>query len=294
MLRMHLEGLKRMVSIRGGLNSIRDTNPMVANSVFWAFAVALYEVPYPAFDPVLPPFFPSEHNLALPAAEPVISIFHDFGPAHSEPTPLNLVEVGVDPGIAVVVTSIQHVSQLIPTATAYSTTSTSLVILTRMCTLLSHLLSLSNFVIPPRCLIDDISCSALISESVRYATLLHVLTPWRGLPPDGTLTINQILHQLISTLKALPLSTPSRTDILLLWIFSVAGVSAAQMPERAWFVCHLVEMTEEMEISNWEEMKLHLRKVIWHEALCEKSHRKLWEEVLAKRKELSEGETVNI
>ena len=35
MLRMHMDGLKRMVGIRGGLNAIRETNPIVANSTFW-------------------------------------------------------------------------------------------------------------------------------------------------------------------------------------------------------------------------------------------------------------------
>jgi hypothetical protein len=35
MLRMHIDGLNRMVAIRGGLGAIRETNPMVANSVFW-------------------------------------------------------------------------------------------------------------------------------------------------------------------------------------------------------------------------------------------------------------------
>lgn len=36
MLRMHLDGLKKIVGIRGGLSSVRDSNPMVANSVFWS------------------------------------------------------------------------------------------------------------------------------------------------------------------------------------------------------------------------------------------------------------------
>lgn len=33
MLRIHVDGLKRMVGIRGGLGAIRETNPMVANSI---------------------------------------------------------------------------------------------------------------------------------------------------------------------------------------------------------------------------------------------------------------------
>ncbi|KAL3422969.1 hypothetical protein PVAG01_04716 [Phlyctema vagabunda] len=34
-LRMHMNGLKRMIRLRGGLQSIRQSSPMVANSVFW-------------------------------------------------------------------------------------------------------------------------------------------------------------------------------------------------------------------------------------------------------------------
>ncbi|KUJ17977.1 uncharacterized protein LY89DRAFT_717616 [Mollisia scopiformis] len=293
MLRMHLEGLKRMVNIRGGLNAIRENNPMVANSVFWAFAVALYEAPYPNLDAELPPFFPNEHDLALPSPA-VVSIFQDFGPIHEEPPPLDLTESGVNPGIAVIVNSIQHVSQLVPTASAYPTASTSMVILTRMCTLLSHLLSLPRARLYPE--IDTnatLAEAALISESVRFATLLHVFTPWRGLPPDGTLAINHILHQLMASLKQLLANATSRNNTVLLWMLTVGGVSAGQTPERAWFVSHLVELTEELNISNWEGMKSHVRRVIWHERLCENSHQKLWEEVMTKRRELDDGMGVN-
>lgn len=279
MLRMHLSGLKRMLSIRGGLNAIRESNAMVANFIFWVFAVAIYEAPYPVLDPELPAFVPGEYGLAIP----VVSIFQDLGTMNAEPPQLDLDTLGVAPSIAVVVRSIQHVSQLVPTNSTYPTASTSLIILTRMCTLLSHLLSLPRI---RRSMEEGLSYSTLLSESVRFGTLLHVFTPWRGLPPDGTLTINQLLHQLMTTLSILLAYPTTRGNTLLLWVFSVGGVSAANMPERAWFVSHLVEMTDEMNIDSWENMKSHVRQVIWHERLCENSHRKLWEEVTAKRKEL--------
>lgn len=283
MIRMHLSGLKRMLSIRGGLNAIRSSNAMVANSVFWVCAVAVYEVPYPDLDPQLPAFIPGEHGLGIP----VVSIFQDFGPEHVDPMPpLDLAALGVSPSIAVVVRSIQHVSQLVPTSAAYPTASTSLVILTRMCTLLSHLLSLPQI---RGSQATDLPHSALLSESIRFATLLHVFTPWRGLPPDGTLTINHLLHQLMTTLTEVLQSGSSRSSTSLLWVLSVGGVSAANMPERVWFASHLVEMTAEMNIGRWETMKSHVRRVIWHERLCENPHRKLWEEVMAKRRELEEG-----
>lgn len=34
-LRMHMFSLKRMVLLRGGLQGIRESNPMVANLIFW-------------------------------------------------------------------------------------------------------------------------------------------------------------------------------------------------------------------------------------------------------------------
>jgi hypothetical protein len=35
MVRMHMQGLKRMTDIRGGINGLRRSNAMVANIVFW-------------------------------------------------------------------------------------------------------------------------------------------------------------------------------------------------------------------------------------------------------------------
>ena len=34
-LQLHMQGLKQMVNMRGGLSAIRATNPIAANLVFW-------------------------------------------------------------------------------------------------------------------------------------------------------------------------------------------------------------------------------------------------------------------
>ena len=38
------------------------------------------------------------------------------------------------------------------------------------------------------------------------------------------------------------------TNIFMLWLLAVGGVSALDMPEQAWFVSHLTKMTEEVGI----------------------------------------------
>lgn len=272
MLKMHMNGLKRMVDVRGGLNAIRETSPMVANSVFWMFVVAIYEIPFPNLDPFLPPFLPSKHNL---------SHFQDFGPpTHESPLPLDLVNLGVVQPIALILNSVQHVSQLVPAFSSYPTAATSMVILTRMCALLSHLLSLPQIQSS-----KTADFSSVVSECTRYAILLHVFTPWRGLQPDGALTINHLLHQLIHYLKVLINFSEEQNmnNELVLWLFATGGVASLNMPERAWFVSHLAELTENMMISNWKDMKANVSRAIWHEKLCERVHKMLWDEVAAKR-----------
>ena len=158
------------------------------------FAVAIYEVPFPEVDPILSPFFPAEHGLQI------VSHFRDLGPTYEQPPRLDLISLGIILAIATILNSIQHVSQLVLAWGSYPTAATHLVMLTRMCTPLSHLLSLppiSPLSIPhPESNISQIS--ALVSECARFAILLQVFTTWRGLPPDGTLSINHLMHQLIA------------------------------------------------------------------------------------------------
>ncbi len=35
MMKMHVDGLKRMVNLRGGLHQIRKTTPSIANITYW-------------------------------------------------------------------------------------------------------------------------------------------------------------------------------------------------------------------------------------------------------------------
>lgn len=243
------------------------------------FVTAIYEVPYPEVDPILPLFFPVDHGLQI------VSHFQDLGPAYAQPPPLDLVALGVARPVATIIKSIQHVSQLVPKWNGYPTATTHLVMLTRMCTLLSHLLSLPPITVLsfPNLEPNFTEVSAFLSESARFAICLHVFSAWRGLPPDGTLTINSLMHRLIATLKSLMSAREHAPNTILLWIFAVGGVSALNLPERVWFVSHLAEMTEEMGITDWEGMKAHVSRGIWHERLLGASHRKLWDEVEAKR-----------
>lgn len=244
--------------------------------------MAIYEYPYPNLDLALPPFYPSDYGLMTSPQSPISSHFEDFGPDYESSQALELISMGVNSNIAAVTHSVQHVSQLVPTH-SYPTATTSLVILTRICNLLSYLLSIGPIADPS---IAD--AGALTSESMRLCTLLHVFIPWRGLTPDGSISINLMLHQLISCLKLL-ISTPGwSANTVMLWMFCTGAVGAEGLPERSWFVGHLAEMTEEMGIRNWDQVKAFVSQVIWHERLCARPYAKLWEEVSDRMEESGE------
>jgi hypothetical protein len=52
---------------------------------------------------------------------------------------------------------------------------------------------------------------------------------------------------------------------------------------RHFAVVHLVTTVSELNMKSWEEIKLHLVKVIWVEPICELPFRELGEEVTTKR-----------
>ena len=244
------------------------------------FVAAMYEVPYPSVDPILSPFFPVDDG------DEIVSHFQDFGPTSP---PLDLVSEGIIPSIATILYSIQHVGQLVTLWKGYPAPSIHLVMLTRMCHLLSHLLSLqpitASLLLNPES--SSSQTSARISECARLAMCLHVFTAWRGLPPDGTLAINHLMHQLIASLRALLSTSGYATNTIMMWISAVGGVSALDMPERAWFVSHLAEMTEDMGIESWSDMRSCVSKCIWNERLLGKAHKELWDEVEVKRGKLA-------
>ncbi|PQE29651.1 C6 transcription factor protein [Rutstroemia sp. NJR-2017a BBW] len=280
MMRMHMAGLSRMVDLVGGLNAIRERNPMIANSVFWTFTVAMYELPYPCFDPTLPEFYPADHNLSLVENARIYSHFQDFAPDLNNPTlaSMQASDFNLTEPIAIARYSIQHVSHLVPKHSTYPTASTSLVILTRICTILAVRTSARIYRSTNP---DDRKHTSCASPSHLH-TLAWTSTRWHSNhQPHPPPTHRQS--------ETPPNRNPPNFDrVLMLWILSVGGVAADGSPERRWFVSHLGDLTEDLGIQCWKEMKGNISSVVWHEILCENIHRRLWEEVKRKRDEVLE------
>jgi hypothetical protein len=59
------------------------------------------------------------------------------------------------------------------------------------------------------------------------------------------------------------------------------------MPERLWFVGHLVVVVGDLDIHSWDEMRQFLVKLAFHDNFCDVSFRALWDEVRHKAASLN-------
>lgn len=247
-VRMHIEGLKRMVKIRGGLGAIRSTNPMLANLIFGTSMTVMTE-------PQFPP--------GVKKPQPCRDL-----PNSTSDTPLFEFEsLGVSTAHAKIMREIKFMTNAVSLHWPANATP-------NYCSdVLVRLLYLPQPV-------DDGPLVASISECCRLATAILCFLPFRNDYPNPTLMINVQLHKLKAVLETMIELAPSDHP-LLPWLLSVGGIYALPV-ERGWFIGHLVSVVTDMSINSWDDMKPHLVKVIWIEFFCEVPFRELWEDVTKK------------
>jgi hypothetical protein len=122
--------------------------------------------------------------------------------------------------------------------------------------------------------------------------MAQVFTPMSGYFPDPTLMLHTLVRDLKASLTYMIRSVGTQSP-LLLWLLSVGGITAHSMPERFWFVGHLVVAITDMRIKSWETMRRNLVKLAFHDNFCDKSFHALWDEVRHKQEELSLDEAAD-
>lgn len=153
---MHLEGLKRVVELRGGLDAVRTTNPMAANLVFWCAMVSVNE---PSLLPLT--YGDAERDMDwLNNPDTATLLTHDGGQA-------NLRDFGVDVVTANLLHEVQRLSRLYTSTLGYGSAHEAITVLSYLCSVLERMLQLSR---SP----SNDSLIPGLSQSCRLAGCLHV------------------------------------------------------------------------------------------------------------------------
>ena len=191
---------------------------------------------------------------------------------------LNFEIFGVDKETSDVLLEVNELSQRFTLNFNLNSTEFALSVLNQMSSLLQRVLSLAP-------LTDHGPLVSSVSECCRIAAALHVFFPLSGNYPDPKFMVNALVYKLKASLTKM-IQYVGTANQLLVWLLAVGGVSAFAMPERSWYVGHLVVVTTDLDIESWEEMKRYLIKVMELAVFCEESFSLLWDEVAAKKENL--------
>jgi hypothetical protein len=292
-LAMHISGLKQVVALRGGLEAIRTSSPMAANITFWISMISINE---PALLPL------SYGDLATP--RPTWYYEREVPPLHTHSGSLvDLKAFGVDAATAGILHEVQCLSRMYTATVDYGTPAEAAGVMSHLCSIIDRLLQMSR-------LPSTDSPVPGLSQSCRLAGCLHVLTPMtvsyfslvqasfaqtdnhgetltvptQGYFPNPTLLLHNLTLSLKTSLSQVFSSLSNMNNHLLLWLLSVGGITAHSMvPERAWFVGHLVVAVTDLDIKSWEAFRRYLVQLAFHDNFCNTSFASLWKEVWRKK-----------
>ncbi|KAF5025081.1 hypothetical protein F66182_2850 [Fusarium sp. NRRL 66182] len=247
----HIDGAKRIVSIRGGINQVKRVNPLTARMIAW---VSMLVTGYPQY--------PIQDDLGLgdgvgPTLQWLLaSSSLDFQDCVVESLHLN-------PDVAEILVRLRAIMHQ-PNALGILGT---------------ELHDLTCFVVHKLLLIAP--SNSPHSECLRYAMALYMLII------HGTTyyTHTELANSIISCLKSqldLLLMEPFNAIFgsLQTWALSVAIVSATKPADVEWLSKTARVVASALEVENWEDALMHLRNILWLETERADTFRQQWERIL--------------
>lgn len=124
------------------------------------------------------------------------------------------------------------------------------------------------------------STQVITYEACRVACGIFAVGVIFPIPAHCT-PLGRLAHQLQALLQdheASDLWTSPHTRIALLWILTLGGIAATEMPERPFFVSALRQTLRRSAITSWQGLKGVLEMMLWYDGACDESAEALFRE----------------
>ncbi|KAJ4986218.1 C6 zinc finger domain-containing protein [Stagonosporopsis vannaccii] len=256
---LHIDGVKRLVKLRGGINHVKRINPLTARMVAWVCMIVTQT-----------PQFSTQDSGGSDEGIAPISQWHQATSGLLEPNPVLFNIPLLDSDITDVLCRLHNLFDL----DQHTLSSTDLHDLA--CYAVHKLLLWS-----PQPQADSFPCDLITSGIVRHALVLYLLII------HGPTYFSHAQLQYATALKLQGqmehtwFNTLSSHGSLVIWLFSIGMVASAGLPEGQWFVSHARKATESLGLQTWNDIMVCLQNIVWLDTpTATHLFRQKWQEVL--------------
>ncbi|KAH6850436.1 hypothetical protein B0I37DRAFT_404266 [Chaetomium sp. MPI-CAGE-AT-0009] len=234
---MHVDGVKRLVGLRGGINAVRQTSPLTARMVSW---VSMLIMGHPQFD--------TQDDMGTGNGIPPTTEWQLSSAAIQEAPP-ELSCLDTDWGVKEVFIRLRSVFQR---AQKIPLTSTRLHDLA--CFVIHRLLPSAP---------DMANETEPLTECVRYAIILYMFIMQGPTYFTHAVIFSQILGRFVGHLQRREQDTQ---DPIGVWFLAVGMVASTGTPHYSWFRDISRAAVVALNLNTWDDASAHIKNVLWLEA----------------------------
>ncbi|KAK6076102.1 cytochrome P450 61 [Seiridium cupressi] len=227
---MHIDGVKRMVSTRGGIHEIKRTSPLTARMISWVSMIVTGRPQFKVQDDS-----GSGEGIGPPLQWQLASTYPN-------PQATIVDNMGIDSAMSNILSRLRTIFHQ---PQSRQLTNMELHDLTSF--ILHRLLLL-----PPSFPADPRRCA--LSESLRHAVVLYMLTIHGTTYYSHADLAKTMLAQLKTHLEALAKIDYVQSP-LTVWILSVGMAASIGTPYRQWFMAQTCIATEALNLRTWNDIK---------------------------------------
>ncbi|OJJ42461.1 hypothetical protein ASPZODRAFT_137272 [Penicilliopsis zonata CBS 506.65] len=234
--RMHVEGVKQLIRIRGGINSVRQTSPLTARMVSW---VSMLVMGHPQFE--------TQDDAGMGDGIPPIPEWMD--PQQDE----DEILVGIDSEVRNVFIRLRGVFHRARTRPLPSTRLHDLV-----CFIIHRLLSLD---LPSSSSSsDNPSLSNRLSNCLRHAIILYMFLIHGTTYFSHAVIMNTILTRFMQDLAQIESSLISHS--LHVWLCGIGMVASTGTPYHTWFMDRARDTALSLQLTCADDALGHIQSVL--------------------------------
>ncbi|PGG98145.1 hypothetical protein AJ79_08968 [Helicocarpus griseus UAMH5409] len=242
---MHVDGVKRLVSIRGGISSVRQTSPLTARMISW---VSMLIMGRPQFD--------TQDDIGIGDGIPPIAEWQfDSTTLHNDLPELNNILTDVDYAVKNVFIRLRNTFQR---AQRIPFPPTQLHDLT--CFVVHRLLPSASETI------DHTTSSSPLTESIRYAIILYMFIIQGPTYFSHAVIMNTIVTRFMEHLKRLdPAGDVIDLANFNIWFLTV-GMVASFQAGSTYYQCFMEmarDLTASRQLYNRNDVLTRIRCVLW-------------------------------